>query len=263
MLERAREAQSDYARRWRPDPTPRCRPDAGAAPPKRNSTGKTAALRRRCRPETNGAPVWIDLRGFTAPDRVGTDTALSRSERLGPPGGDPQGRENYLCLLNWKKRLATWRGRGAAPRGHGRWAAATNDGGLTGATFPAWLTDLAGRAQTIGLADRRGECIHSACTHYNRCFVEKSVRRSRRADIVISNHALVMINAAYAPPADPERDQEGGERRRPMRYVFDEGHHLFDAADSAFSLYLTRRKPPSCEAGSAAPRMAGAAARAD
>ena len=47
------------------------------------------------------------------------------------------------------------------------------------------------------------------------------MRRSRRADIVISNHALVMINAAYAPPVDPERDQEGG--GRPMRYVFDEG----------------------------------------
>ena len=48
-----------------------------------------------------------------------------------------------------------------------RWAGATGDGDLTGPTFPAWLTDLVGRAQTIGLADRRGECIHSACAHYN------------------------------------------------------------------------------------------------
>ena len=27
-----------------------------------------------------------------------------------------------------------------------------------------------------------------------------------------------------------------------MRYVFDEGHHLFDAADSAFSLYLSAQE---------------------
>ena len=118
-----------------------------------------------------------------------------------------------------------------------RGAGATQDGDLTGPTFPAWLTDLVGRPQTIGLADRRGECIHSACAHYNRCFVEKSVRRSKRADIVISNHALVMVNAAYAPPGDVQGDQ-----RRPTRYVFDEGHHVFDAADSAFSLYLSAQE---------------------
>jgi ATP-dependent DNA helicase DinG len=33
--------------------------------------------------------------------------------------------------------------------------------------------------------------------------------------------------------------QGGGEDSRPVRYVFDEGHHLFDAADAAFSAALT------------------------
>ena len=46
-----------------------------------------------------------------------------------------------------------------------------------------------------------------------------------------------MINAAYAPPGEAETD-----RRRPTRYVFDEGHHLFDAADSAFSVYLSAQE---------------------
>ena len=31
----------------------------------------------------------------------------------------------------------------------------------------------------------------------------------------------------------------GGEDGAPLRLVFDEGHHLFDAADSAFSADLT------------------------
>ena len=32
------------------------------------------------------------------------------------------------------------------------------------------------------------------------------------------------------------------DRRTPTRYVFDEGHHVFDAADSAFSAHLSGRE---------------------
>lgn len=49
------------------------------------------------------------------------------------------------------------------------------------------------------------------------------------ADIVIANHALVMVNAARGREAST----------RPTRYIFDEGHHLFDAADAMFSVALT------------------------
>src|SRR3712207_8446063 len=79
------------------------------------------------------------------------------------------------------------------------------------------------------LADGRGECIRSACPRYKQCFVEHSIRRARSATLVVANHALVMVQAA----------QGGGEDGRPLRYVFDEGHHLFDAADAAFSAALT------------------------
>ena len=147
-----------------------------------------------------------------------------------------KGRENYLCLLNLEEALSQMPGqprRAVALGLMARWAGASNDGDLTGASFPAWLLDLFGRAQTTGLADRRGECIHAACTHYNRCFVEKSIRAAKRADIVVTNHALVMIQAAYAGRS---------ERREPTRFVFDEGHHVFDAADSAFSAYLSGRE---------------------
>ena len=107
-----------------------------------------------------------------------------------------------------------------------RWAGATRDGDIAGGDFPGWLADLIGRDRSLGLADRRGECIYSACDHYRKCFIERSVRRARRASIVIANHALVMIQAARA--GDDDNDL-------PTRYVFDEGHHLFDAADSAFA----------------------------
>ena len=228
-------------------------PDAGPTPAMvlaeaGTGTGKTLGYLAPATlwAETNAAPVWISTYTRTLQHQIASELT-----RLYPDPADwarkvviRKGRENYLCLLNLEEALGQLAGaprRGTALGLMARWAGATNDGDLTGATFPAWLTDLAGRAQTTGLADRRGECIHSACAHYNRCFVEKSVRRSRRADIVISNHALVMINAAYAPPPDPH-DERSSERRRPMRYVFDEGHHLFDAADSAFSLYLSAQE---------------------
>lgn len=148
-----------------------------------------------------------------------------------------KGRENYLCLLNLEDLSggaeAAYTPRHAIAAGiMARWAAATKDGDLSGSEFPGWLVGLLGFANTTGLADKRGECIFSACDHYNRCFVERSIRKAKRSRIVIANHALVMIQSAIA----------GGGEALPTRYVFDEGHHLFDAADSAFSAHLTARE---------------------
>jgi ATP-dependent DNA helicase DinG len=147
-----------------------------------------------------------------------------------------KGRENYLCLLNYEESVAglPMRPYDAIALGLlARWIGATRDGDMVGGDFPGWLPELVGRGQTIALTDRRGECIHSACPHYHRCFIEKSVRRARRARIVVANHALVMIQAALGGLDDSYL---------PTRYVFDEGHHLFDAADNAFSLALSGRE---------------------
>jgi ATP-dependent DNA helicase DinG len=147
-----------------------------------------------------------------------------------------KGRENYLCLLNFEEAVAglPMRPYDAAPLGiMARWVGATRDGDMVGGDLPGWLPDVIGRAQSLALADRRGECIHSACLHYRRCFIEKSVRRARRARIVVANHALVMVQAALGGLDDGNL---------PSRYVFDEGHHVFDAADGAFSIELSGRE---------------------
>jgi len=142
-----------------------------------------------------------------------------------------KGRENYLCLLNLEDAV---RGAGGAEATiaqglMARWALATRDGDMVGGDFPAWLTSLLGSGRTVAMTDRRGECIYSACPHYRKCFIEKVVRQARRAEIVIANHALVLIQAALG----------GDEATLPLRYVFDEGHHIFDAADGAFSAHLS------------------------
>src|SRR5690348_4621931 len=137
-----------------------------------------------------------------------------------------KGRENYLCLLNLEDALqGAFSGRAAVlAQLVGRWAAYTKDGDMVGGDLPGWLPSLFRRAGTTALTDRRGECVYAGCPHYRRCFIERAERASREADLVIANHALVMVNAARA------------REDAPGRILFDEGHHLFEAADSTFAV---------------------------
>jgi ATP-dependent DNA helicase DinG len=190
--------------------------------------------------EKNQDTVWIST--FTRNLQRQLDAEL---DRLYP---DPttkaehvvvrKGRENYFCLLNFEEavsRLAARGGRGGDAVALGlmaRWALATRDGDMVGGDFPAWLAGLLGPASTVDLTDTRGECIYAACPHYGKCFIEHSARRARHARIVVANHALVLVQAALG-------GLEGDAAGLPTRYVFDEGHHLFDAADAAFSAHLS------------------------
>jgi ATP-dependent DNA helicase DinG len=142
-----------------------------------------------------------------------------------------KGRENYLCLLNLEDALqGGFAGRAAIlAQLAARWAAYTRDGDMVGGDMPGWLPALFRRAGSSALTDRRGECVYAGCPHYRKCFIERSARASQHADLVIANHALLMINAA--------RGRDAG--NAPNRIVFDEGHHLFDAADSTFAAALT------------------------
>ena len=142
-----------------------------------------------------------------------------------------KGRENYLCLLNLEDALQGGFAGRAATLAHlvARWAAYTADGDMVGGDLPGWLATLFRRNGSTALTDRRGECIYAGCPHYRKCFIERASRASAQADIVIANHALMMVNAA--------RGRE--EANRPTRIIFDEGHHLFDAADSTFASALT------------------------
>jgi ATP-dependent DNA helicase DinG len=123
---------------------------------------------------------------------------------------------------------------------------------MVGGDLPGWLPTLFRRAGSTALTDRRGECVYAGCPHYRKCFIERAARASEQADIVIANHALVMILARAGP----------GEGRRWARLIFDEGHHLFDAADSTFAAALTGQEAIEFAAGYSAPsgRRAGAGA---
>ena len=142
-----------------------------------------------------------------------------------------KGRENYLCLLNLEDALQGGFAGRAAVLAHlaARWAAYSSDGDMIGGDLPGWLPTLFRRNGSTALTDRRGECIYAGCPHYKKCFIERASRDSQNANIVIANHALMMVNAARG------RDEGGGA----TRIIFDEGHHLFDAADSMFAAALS------------------------
>ncbi|MCY4396322.1 MAG: ATP-dependent DNA helicase [Rhodospirillaceae bacterium] len=176
-----------------------------------------------------------------------------------------KGRENYLCLLNLDDAVAVARTRREEAVSLGlvaRWLLATRDGSLVAGDLPGWLADRIGRARIDALTDHRGECVYAACRHYSRCFVEHSVRRARRARIVIANHALVMAQTAMAAiqPGDSP-GASAGDFHAPARLVFDEGHHLFGAADSAFAALLSGQETADLRRWLRGPEASGAGAR--
>ncbi|NHO31953.1 ATP-dependent DNA helicase [Acetobacter fallax] len=209
--------------------------------------------------ERNGGAVWIStytrhlqrqIEAETA--RLHADPAVRRRHVV-----VRKGRENYLCLLNMEEavNVAPTRGNAAviALSLLARWGVTSAEGDLFGGDLPGWFGEVFGHGVVSAVADRRGECIHGACPHYQRCFVEHSIRRAQEADLVIANHALVMSQAAWAQvqgvhavergdpdgSTPPEGEAVPDEDGLPTRYVFDEGHHLADAADGAFALELS------------------------
>jgi ATP-dependent DNA helicase DinG len=190
--------------------------------------------------EQSGGTVWVSTftkalqRQLRQESRRAWPEAHANDSR---PPNTPQkvvvrkGRENYLCLLNLEDALQGGFGGRAAIFAHlvARWAAWSQDGDMVGGDLPGWLSTLFRQRGVAALTDRRGECVFAGCPHYRKCFIERAARASAQADLVIANHALVMVNAARG------RDYA----QRPTRLIFDEGHHVFEAADSTFAAALT------------------------
>jgi ATP-dependent DNA helicase DinG len=184
--------------------------------------------------EKSGGAVWVSTFTKNLQRQLRTESARAWPARR-TDGRAPvvvrKGRENYLCLLNLEDALQGGFGGRAAVLAQlvARWAAYTQDGDMVGGDLPGWLGTLFRKRGIAALTDQRGECVFAGCPHYRKCFIERSARAAAGADLVIANHALVMVNAARG--RDPQS--------RPSRIIFDEGHHVFDAADATFSAALT------------------------
>ncbi|MEE4155313.1 MAG: ATP-dependent DNA helicase [Erythrobacter sp.] len=186
----------------------------------------------------SGGTVWVST--FTKNLQRQLRAESRRAWPVKRPDGTPpvvvrKGRENYLCLLNLEDALqGGFAGRPAVlAQLVARWASYTRDGDMIGGDLPGWLGTLFRKRGIAALTDRRGECIYAGCPHYRKCFIERATRDSAKADLVIANHALVMVNAARGSDHAPNH------AARLTRVIFDEGHHVFEAADATFAATLS------------------------
>ncbi len=184
--------------------------------------------------EQSGGTVWVSTYTKALQRQLRRESRRAWGERRAD-GTSPvvvrKGRENYLCLLNLEDALqGGFTGRAAVmAQLIARWAAYSQDGDMIGGDLPGWLGTLFRQRGIKALTDQRGECVYAGCPHYRKCFIERAARASAQADLVIANHALVMVNAARGRDA----------AQPPTRVVFDEGHHVFESADSTFAAALT------------------------
>ena len=97
------------------------------------------------------------------PDRPGAGPALSRPGAEGARVGAAQGPRELSLPAQSRGACARPRCARRTRSRFGlmaRWAMATRDGDLAGGDLPGWLPDILGASRSVGLADRRGECVY-------------------------------------------------------------------------------------------------------
>ncbi|MDY0212336.1 MAG: helicase C-terminal domain-containing protein [Desulfuromonadaceae bacterium] len=82
------------------------------------------------------------------------------------------------------------------------------------------------------------QCPRTRCTHYQSCFFHRARREAAKADLLVSNHALLLADLAVR--AETGNYSSAAVLPVYARIIFDEAHHLEDAATSSFSIRLSR-----------------------
>ncbi len=145
-----------------------------------------------------------------------------------------KGRANYLCRNRWGHRLEEVRGTVEGEeleRALSHWVDTTSTGDLSEAPVPAGRSGARLSALLPSIAGDARFCSTPRCTAENGCFFKLSRAQARDADLVIVNHALLVIDLAG----------EGGGLPEWSAAVIDEGHHLAAAAAEPLSFALGER----------------------
>ncbi len=139
-----------------------------------------------------------------------------------------KGRSNYLC---WHRLRKTLRGDEINDPRQLRqlrlvedWSRQTVDGDLSSLPEVAEESPLRPR-----LTSTRENCLGTKCEDYDRCFVYRIRSLARDADLIISNHSMVLADMVLG------RDTEtGGILPRVDGLIFDEAHLLPEMATRQF-----------------------------
>jgi ATP-dependent DNA helicase DinG len=149
-----------------------------------------------------------------------------------------KGRGNYLCLrrAGYLRRTPDFF---ADPLTVSQleaileWAAKTKDGSLSDLAF---VPDADAWDQVACDGDN---CPRVKCLHYGDCFFYQARRRAAKADLIVSNHHLVMADLALRL----ESNNYTATAVLPpyQRVVFDEAHNIEEVATHYFGIRITRR----------------------
>ncbi len=147
-----------------------------------------------------------------------------------------KGRNNYLCLrrldsAHREPDLFKNEQSSELAQLH-EWATATNVGSRDELTF------IPSAAVWMEVCCEMDQCPRTRCPHYSRCFFHKARRRAAHADLLVVNHALLLSDLSLR--AQTENYSAAAVLPPYSRIVFDEAHHLEDAATRNFSIHLSQ-----------------------
>ena len=111
------------------------------------------------------------------------------------------------------------------------WAKVTDDGSLSdlGFTPPDSVWDK--------VSAESDSCLRARCPYYSRCFFYKSRREVASSQLLIVNHHLLFSDLAIKSASE---SSDAGILPPFKRVIFDEAHHLNDAATSHFGMRATK-----------------------
>ena len=143
-----------------------------------------------------------------------------------------KGRANYLCphrlqYFMASQQLEMWAQKSMLKVAE--WSRQTTDGDLAGLEFDVFAKGIG--PMVTATAD---QCLGAKCDQFDRCPLMKARQRAQAADIVVTNHSLLLADAALKVGAFgevlPDFDV----------YVIDEAHALPDVACQHFGVQLSR-----------------------
>jgi len=147
-----------------------------------------------------------------------------------------KGMRNYLCLLRVEtvtdglldladdEEIDTL-------RSIVEWSKVTQDGSLSDLNFnpPEDVWDK--------IAAESESCLRARCPHYSRCFFYKARREISSSQILVVNHHLLFSDLSIRGASE---ESETGILPAYKNIIFDEAHHIVDAATSHFGMRTTK-----------------------
>jgi ATP-dependent DNA helicase DinG len=111
------------------------------------------------------------------------------------------------------------------------WSRVTKDGSLSDLNFtpPEGIWDK--------VSAESDSCLRVRCPHYSNCFFYKARRDVASSHIIVANHHLVFSDLAIKGASE---ENEAGILPPYKNIVFDEAHHIVDAATSHFGMRATK-----------------------